>query len=117
MSLSIARTPNLQLRFAVGSRVECRFKDGWYHGTVIKHFYTQRTFEEGFCSPYQVQLDSGNKVFVPRDDDSVVRELVDFAPPGATIVIPGQDLPGGSQKCLSKACDYPAASHPAGIMS
>lgn len=74
MSINIADTPTMLLRFPVGTRVECNCGT-WKPGTVIKHFYAQKSFPEGMCVPYQVQCDDGKKIFAPRDVDAVIREL------------------------------------------
>ena len=64
----------INLRFAVGARVEC-FLDDWQRGTVLQHWYTQPSFEAGMAAPYQVALDNGKTVHTPKDDDSCVRAL------------------------------------------
>ena len=64
----------INLRFAVGARVEC-FLDDWQRGTVLQHWYTQPSFEAGMAAPYQVALDNGMTVHTPKDDDSCVRAL------------------------------------------
>ena len=48
----------------------------WKPGTVVKHFYTQSSFPEGMCVPYQVKLDDGKLIFAPQDKDGVVRKLL-----------------------------------------
>jgi tetratricopeptide (TPR) repeat protein len=71
MTMKSEDATTVKLRFAVGDRVECRCGD-WMLGTVVRHFYTQRSFSEGMCVPYQVKLDSGKLVFAPMDDDRVI---------------------------------------------
>merc|ERR1712050_197632 len=68
-----------ELRFAVGERVECNLGDHWALGTIASLNY----YREGRTVPYRVQLDSGNEVFAPKDDDNLIR-LVSVA-----------ELPGG----------------------
>lgn len=72
MSIKLADKDTVKLRFEVGARVECNCGT-WKPGTVIKHFYTQASFPEGMCVPYQVQLDDGKRIFAPADEDRVVR--------------------------------------------
>jgi len=72
MSIKLADKDTVKLRFEVGARVECNCGQ-WKAGTVIKHFYTQASFPEGMCVPYQVQLDDGKRIFAPADEDRVVR--------------------------------------------
>ena len=75
------RTRETPLRFKVGSRVECCFgTDHWASGTVIKLWYTEDSFAQGFYAPYQVELDDGNLIFAPDDSDRCVRR----APPQAS---------------------------------
>jgi hypothetical protein len=70
----IAERDQTQLRFPIGSRVECNCGE-WKPGTVVKHFYRQSSFAEGMCAPYQVRLDDGKLIFAPSDCDRVVRML------------------------------------------
>ena len=75
------RTRETPLRFKVGSRVECCFgTDHWASGTVIKLWYTEDSFAQGFYAPYQVELDEGRLIFAPEDSDRCVRR----APPQAS---------------------------------
>ena len=73
--MNIADTATVQLRFPVGTRVECNCGT-WKAGTIVAHFYTQPDFGAGKCVPYQVRLDEGDRlIFAPNDDDVVVRRL------------------------------------------
>ena len=75
MSIRIADKDTVQLRFPIGTRVECNC-GAWKAGTIVRHFYTQSTFGEDKCVPYQVQLDEGRLIFAPKDEDEVVRLLI-----------------------------------------
>jgi len=79
MSIKIADKDTTQLRFKVGDRVECNC-GSWKAGTVVKLFYTQSSFPEGTCAPYQVKLDDGKLIFAPMDTDRVVRACDNEAP-------------------------------------
>lgn len=59
-----------RLRFALGERVEANVEGKWEAGRVVSLYYRAN---EGFVSPYQVQLATGTMVYAPRDDDSVIR--------------------------------------------
>ena len=73
--MSIADKATVQLRFPVGTRVECNCGT-WKAGTIVAHFYTQPDFGRGKCVPYQVRLDEGDRlIFAPNDEDVVVRRL------------------------------------------
>lgn len=76
MSIRLADAGSTKLRFAVGARVECNCGQ-WKPGTVIKHFYVQKTFKEGMCAPYQVRLDDNKLIFAPADQDNVIRAIFD----------------------------------------
>lgn len=80
MSIPIADKDTTQLRFTVGDRVECNCGE-WKVGTVVKLFYTQKSFKEGMCAPYQIQLDDPKPdgrprlIFAPSDKETVVRKF------------------------------------------
>ena len=76
MSMRLSDKDTVNLRFSVGTRVECNCGD-WKVGTVVGHFYTQPAFGEGMCVPYQIRLDDGTLIFAPRDDDMVIRQFID----------------------------------------
>jgi len=61
------------LRFRVGNRVEANLGSHWERGTVAKLNYHHDNFGKDVAMPYQVRLDSGDKVWAPHDDDSVIR--------------------------------------------
>ena len=72
--MPLADAESTTLRFAVGTRVLCNC-GVWKAGTVIRHFYTQKSFPPATCTPYQIKLDEGKKVFAPKDRDSVIQRL------------------------------------------
>ena len=77
------RPGSTRLRFAVGARVECKVGD-WQPGTVLKHWYIQRSFEAGMAAPYQVALDrGGNNIYVPKDEDTCIRATTKLHPSSA----------------------------------
>lgn len=70
------------LRFAVGSRVECRTGAGprsWSKGTIVAQMYREEGFENGEVAPYQIKLDAdednaeGSLIFAPADENDLVR--------------------------------------------
>ena len=63
----------VSLRFAVGARVECARGDTWAPGRVIKLHYHEASFEPGFFAPYQIELDDGELIYAPEDDDGCIR--------------------------------------------
>mmetsp|Transcript_59455 Transcript_59455/g.98571 ORF Transcript_59455/g.98571 Transcript_59455/m.98571 type:complete len:415 (+) Transcript_59455:32-1276(+) len=76
------QTPEVQdkkmkaLRFAVGDIVECKTGSGgreWSKGKVVKLMYRDEFMQPGMVAPYQVQLDDGNLIYAPVDEDSVIR--------------------------------------------
>lgn len=73
MSLKLADADKIQLRFKVGDRVQANCGE-WKVGTIVKLFYTQKSFEPGKCAPYQIRLDERDRlIFAPADDDKIVR--------------------------------------------
>ena len=63
------------LRFPIGTRVECNTGD-WVAGTVVKQFYVEKSrFAQGMCVPYQVKLDDGRVIFAPYDRDNIIRRV------------------------------------------
>jgi len=69
-----------QLRFKVGTRVECMTETGLNPGTVIKHWYGKNDFDNDFKVPYQIQLDNGQKIYAPYDVDACIRQSTVPAP-------------------------------------
>merc|ERR1740123_2323289 len=68
---------DIELRFAVGTRVQCRTgqgEDGWSNGSVAKLWYREDRWHKDRVAPYQIKLDDGRLIFAPLDDDRVVRE-------------------------------------------
>ena len=62
-------TAEMPLRFEEGDRVECRIDGGWVPGTVLRTRYR----EDDFFRPYQIEVDTGDVVYAPMDDDSCIR--------------------------------------------
>ncbi len=63
-----------ELRFDVGTAVECRIgADNWESGTISKLWYRENGWPEGAYAPYQITLDDGRKIFAPFDNDQVIR--------------------------------------------
>ena len=62
------------LRFSVGSRIECLTgsPSRWQAGLIIQLGYTEATWSSPV--PYQIKLDNGRTVFVPKDLETYVRK-------------------------------------------
>ena len=60
------------LRFRIGERVECNTDYGYLPGTVIRHWYGIE-FDNDYTVPYQIQLDNGDRIYSPRDEDGYIR--------------------------------------------
>lgn len=72
--------PTDELRFAIGTRVQCRIgpgEDGWAGGAVVAHWYRGSTWPTGQYAPYQIQLDrqdmGSGLIFAPQDHDNCIR--------------------------------------------
>lgn len=75
------------LRFKLGERVSCFVggSDGWLDGTVIEQWYGQEAdFENDHVVPYQIQLDIGQQIYAPADDDECIKRS-DAPPPSCWI--------------------------------
>jgi G3E family GTPase len=69
---------DLELRFKVGDRVQCRVgvgDDDWADGTVARLRYREEHWPKERVAPYQILLADGKMIFAPIDDDRVVRAL------------------------------------------
>ena len=63
------------LRFKVGDQVQCRTgAQSWARGTVVKLFHREDHFPAGKSVPYQVQLESGERIYAPQDTDFLIRK-------------------------------------------
>lgn len=69
----VAVSAATSLRFPIGTRVECCMGENWRVGTVIAHWYTQKSFSEGMSAPYQIELDTGERIYAPRDESACIR--------------------------------------------
>mmetsp|Transcript_30461 Transcript_30461/g.81946 ORF Transcript_30461/g.81946 Transcript_30461/m.81946 type:complete len:212 (+) Transcript_30461:81-716(+) len=77
--------PEVDLRFNIDDRVECRIgPTKWAPGTVIKHWYREAGWATGHFAPYQIQLDTGKRIFAPKDVNEVIRAYVEPEPEPAT---------------------------------
>jgi hypothetical protein len=64
-----------KLRFGINTRVVCKCGEEWIPGTIIALYYKNPT--TGGLLPYYVQSDDGILISVPKDDETIVRELVE----------------------------------------
>jgi len=63
-------------RFAVGTQVLCRTgADEWSAGTIVKMNYREPDWPLGRSVPYQVLLEDGRLIFVPKDHELVCKKL------------------------------------------
>ena len=67
-----------QLRFGEGQRVECNMGEaGWVKGTIDSLWHRQNGWGSRGPAPYSIATDDGGSIFAPRDDDGLIRELVE----------------------------------------
>jgi G3E family GTPase len=66
--------PTDELTYKVGDKVKCNCGE-WMNGTVHKLWYRETLWETGRYSPYQVLLESGSLIYVPRDTPVFIRPL------------------------------------------
>jgi len=62
-----------KLRYAIGDSVKCNIAKEWKKGKVVKLMYRDESMPPGMVAPYQVQLDGGDLIYVPADDDDCVK--------------------------------------------
>ena len=67
----------LGLRFKIGTKVKCQVDDNvWAKGDVVDQCYSDETMTPGFVAPYQVELEDGNLIWVPEDDNSFIKKVI-----------------------------------------
>jgi G3E family GTPase len=64
--------PTDTLTYKIGDKVKCNCGE-WMTGEVHKLWYRETLWESGRYAPYQVKLDSGNLIYVPRDTAVFIR--------------------------------------------
>ena len=63
-------------RFGIGDLVRCKISvNQWRRGEVVALNYREDHWSEGMIAPYQVQLDSGQLIYAPQDDDRLIQAL------------------------------------------
>ena len=62
------------LRFAIGDKVQCKTGAGWSKGTVVQLMWRGPGMPPGIVAPYQVELESGDLIYAPHDDDQLIRK-------------------------------------------
>ena len=66
--------PTTKTQYNLGDRVMCKL-DSWKEGTIIKVWYREPLWETGRYAPYQVELNDGRRVYIPRDTDIFVKPV------------------------------------------
>lgn len=88
ISARLASMGMSNLRFSIGNKVRCLVADEWTAGTVVRlGYWTGRAM----C-PYQVQLDDGNLIYAPQDNDTYVR-----VPDDGSWIPPAQVAPAAAR--------------------
>jgi len=66
-------------RFRVGERVRCVVNcgetnvDSFRDGIILRQWYVQDNFSDGFIAPYQVRLDDGRLIYAPYDTNAHIQ--------------------------------------------
>jgi hypothetical protein len=69
-----APSANMELRFAIGTRVECRIgANEWAPGLVAQVWYREPSWPKGSFAPYKIHLEDGREIFAPADMDQIIR--------------------------------------------
>lgn len=66
--------PTRKLKYKVGDRVKCKMEQ-WEEGTVTQLWYREELWETGFYAPYQVLIDKGSLIWIPRDSKVFIRPV------------------------------------------
>lgn len=69
--------PKKKLRFNIGDVVECQTGE-WLKGKIAKFWYREPYWATGRFAPYQVLLDSGSLIYVPKDSNALIRKPGDL---------------------------------------
>lgn len=67
-------TKKTELRYPVGTRVECNVGE-WRSGTVVGHWWRDASWPAGKLVPYQIKIDNGPTIFAPMDSDKCIRKV------------------------------------------
>mmetsp|Transcript_107328 Transcript_107328/g.167699 ORF Transcript_107328/g.167699 Transcript_107328/m.167699 type:complete len:489 (+) Transcript_107328:55-1521(+) len=74
--LGTSKISATNLRFAVGDRVRCKTDESeWCIGTIVAASYHQADWEDDMIIPYQVEIDEGLLIYVPKDDDEICQQI------------------------------------------
>lgn len=66
--------PTIELRYEEGQLVKCK-QDEWVNGVIVDTWYREDLWETGRYAPYQVLLESGHLIWVPRDSDTFIKAV------------------------------------------
>ena len=64
--------PTQDLKYKLGDVVMCNVEN-WTEGIVTKLWYREELWETGRYAPYQVLLETGDFIFIPRDSEVFIR--------------------------------------------
>ena len=65
--------PTRKLKYKVGDVVKCKV-DKWTEGIVTQLWYREELWETGRYAPYQVLLENGELIYIPRDSKIFIRQ-------------------------------------------
>jgi len=64
--------PTRKLKYKVGDLVKCKV-DKWTEGIVTQLWYREELWETGRYAPYQVLLEDGELIYIPRDSKIFIK--------------------------------------------
>ena len=70
--------PTDKLTYKVGDIVKCKH-EGWLTGVVTELWYREDLWETGKYAPYQVLLENGLLIWVPRDSKVFIRPVKNYS--------------------------------------
>ena len=66
--------PNTKLKYKLNDMVLCNCED-WKKGKIIKLWYRESLWPTGLYAPYQVLLENGTLIWIPRDSDVFIKSI------------------------------------------
>lgn len=64
--------PTIKLKYKVGDKVKCKLEK-WMNGIVTELWYREDLWQTGRYAPYQVILENGDLICVPRDSEIFIK--------------------------------------------
>ena len=101
------------LRFAIGDRVECKGPNEiWHIGTIDDIHYRDEFWPKDQFVPYAVQIDQGEVLYAPNDDNRIIRAITTTAVAAAATTSSISSTTKSIQKTSTDTSNHSHQSHP-----